>query len=89
MKTIWKYSINPRQNKIQMPSGAQILSIQTQRGEPQLWALVDPNNKKETRILQVYGTGWDMPEFPGKYLGSFQVEKETLIFHVFDLTDQG
>lgn len=87
MKTIWKYPINPRQNKIEMPIGAQILSIQTQRGNPQMWALVDPNNRKETRIFQVYGTRWDIQDFPGKYIGSFQVEEETLIFHVFEVTD--
>lgn len=67
-----------------MPVGAQILSIQVQRDEPQLWALVDPEKEKETRTLQIYGTGRDMPDFPGKYLGSFQIAGETLIFHVFE-----
>ena len=49
MKTIWKWTLQP-ETTIDMPHGAKLLAVQEQRGEPHLWALVDPG--AETDKLQ-------------------------------------
>jgi hypothetical protein len=49
-RQIWKWGINPTNDgSISMPKGAELLSIQVQRGIPCIWALVDPAAEKEER----------------------------------------
>lgn len=70
----WTY-VHPRK---------QVLKVDTIRGIPSIWCLVD-TNAYETKIkLRIYGTGWDMPEDVEKrnYLGSFIIE-DAEIYHVF------
>jgi hypothetical protein len=83
MKTIWKWTLQP-ETTINMPHGAKLLAVQEQRGEPQLWALVDPGAKTYPRTFRVYGTGHNLPDDPGKYVGTFQIQNEALVFHVFE-----
>lgn len=84
-KTIWKWKLRINDTQvISMPSGAEILSIQTQQGSPVLWALVNEDNPLTSRTFATYGTGFIMPENPGKYIGSYQNKLETLVFHVFE-----
>jgi hypothetical protein len=67
-----------------MPHGAKLLAVQEQRGEAQLWALVDPGAKTYPRSFRVYGTGHDMPDDPGQYVGTFQICGCAMVFHVFE-----
>ncbi len=83
MKTIWKYKISPEM-KLEIPKGAIVLSIQTQGDQPCMWVLVDSFNENELRKFKVYGTGHQLPENPGKYIGTFQVENGSLVFHLFE-----
>jgi hypothetical protein len=83
MKTIWKWTLQP-ETTINMPHGAKLLAVQEQRGEPQLWALVDPGAKTYPRTFRVYGTGHNLPDDPGQYVGTFQIHNEALVFHVFE-----
>ncbi len=84
MTTIYKYPVSP-ECEIEMPRGAKILTVQTQRGEPQLWALVDPDAPKERRRNVAFGTGHDIayPEHL-TYIGTVQMPGVSLIFHVFE-----
>jgi hypothetical protein len=83
MKTIWKWTLRP-ETTINMPHGAKLLAVQEQRGEAQLWALVDPGAKTYPRTFRVYGTGHDLPDDPGQYVGTFQMNGGALVFHVFE-----
>ena len=83
MKTIWKFTIQPS-CEIIMPVGAKLLDVQEQHGEAQLWALVDPNAEKETRRFTFYGTGHDVSDDPGTYIGTFQLHGGGLVFHGFE-----
>jgi hypothetical protein len=83
-KTIWKFELSLEHPNIEMPAGAQILHIATQRETPCIWALVNPKAPTMTRYLRVYGTGHPMPNDPGAYLGTFQLHGGSLIFHVFE-----
>ena len=75
MKTIWKLRI-PATDKqvISVPGGAQCL-----------WALVDPEAKREPRTIEIFGTGDPMPDFyERKYIGTYQLAGGSLVFHVFE-----
>jgi hypothetical protein len=83
MKTIWKWTLRP-ETTINMPHGAKLLAVQEQRGEPQLWAMVDPGAKTYQRTFRVYGTGHVMPDDPGQYVGTVQSHSGVLVLHVFE-----
>lgn len=83
-KSVWKFELAGGIDKIEMPRGAQILCVQAQRDSPQLWALVDPNAPKVTRVFRTYGTGWDFDATGLSYVGTFQLGGGSLVFHVFE-----
>lgn len=86
---IWKYTLllQDRQS-VPMPAGAKILTVQMQGSDIRMWALVEPYKALEPREIAIYGTGNFLPDNPGVYIGTFQMEKGMLIFHAFDLTGQ-
>lgn len=84
MKTIWKFEIPVAESfGVGMPSGAEILSVQVQRGFPCVWAIVDSEAPQTTRYFCIRGTGHPLGEV-GKYIGTFQVHGGELVFHLFE-----
>ena len=89
--TIWKYPVSCTGDFVlEMPKGAQILTVQTQGGEPQLWVLVDPDEKEMVRVrFLLLATGQPVEgtvkKFIGKWarVGTFQLEGGKLVFHLF------
>lgn len=82
MRTIYKYRINP-QGEVQLPFGAKILTIQTQRNEAFIWAEVT-DNSPETVKFSVFGTGHIIPDaYDGEYIGTFQLGSGALVFHAY------
>jgi hypothetical protein len=86
MKTIYKYKIFPH-SELDLPLGAEFLSVQTQHGEAVAWFLVDDtiNRKMKRRVFNSYGTGHPVPDNPGRYLGTFQLNGGALVFHFFEV----
>lgn len=85
--TIWKYPLAVTDTQsVSMPKGAKILTVQIQRGEACLWALVEPDNPTETRIIEIFGTGHPIPDGAAKreHIGTFQLPELGLVFHVFE-----
>lgn len=83
MNIIWKFKLD---EKIYLPIGAKILTIQTQQGQPFIWALVNNSKDMEERYFRVFGTGQPMNDFKGEYIGTYQQLNGLLIFHVFEKT---
>lgn len=85
MLTIYKYKIPLGDSfAIEMPQGARALSIQIQRGVPQLWALVDNTAPKVMEQFELRGTGHDCAGLEkAQHVGSFQLDDGALVFHVF------
>ena len=83
--TIWKFpfAITDRQF-VTMPDDAEILRIEVQDGLPCLWAMVDPSKMRLAVMLATYGTGHQLPNDPGEYLGTYQVGG--FVGHVFRAT---
>lgn len=84
MKTIHKYPLDPRRPIVEMPIGAKVLSVQIQRGDVCLWALVDTSAEIERRAFIVLGTGHEVPDNDGEFVATFQMEDLGLVFHVFE-----
>ena len=87
MKTIYKWSLTPGSTDLHMPAGAKVLTVQMQGDQPQLWAMVDSSQLKWWRTFEIYGTGQPMPENPGEYVATFQMEHGALVQHVFEQSD--
>jgi hypothetical protein len=83
-KTIWKFTLQP-ECKLEMPKGAQLLSVCEHGGDICLWALVDPVAEKETRRFLGVGTGHDVPDVPMNFIGTANLSGGSLVFHVFEL----
>ncbi|MCP4552476.1 MAG: hypothetical protein GY834_10655 [Bacteroidetes bacterium] len=87
MLVIYKYPVIPNDEIcIEMPEDAQILTVDTQFGKPQIWALVNPQNPLEKRHFRMAGTGHSIDEKQNlHHLGTFQMDEGTLIFHLFEI----
>ncbi len=87
MLKVYKYPVIPNNEiNIEMPKGAQILSVDTQFGKPQIWAAVDPQAPNVTRRFRMTGTGHSIDEKANLYhIGTFQMDGGALIFHLFEI----
>ena len=88
IKSIFKYQLKTTdQQFVKLPVGAEILTIQTQFEEPQLWALVDPENETENRCIEIFGTGNPVYCDMGverKYISTYQLSGGNYVFHAFE-----
>jgi hypothetical protein len=86
MKSIWKYNLKIGiAQEIRMPSGAEILTAQIQYSELVLWALVDEDNKLESRMFVTYPTGMNIEETKIKYINTFQFSGGSFVLHLFEI----
>lgn len=86
-KQIWKYQLVIDDDQhLRIPKGGEVLSIQVQHDVPCLWVLVEPEEEKETRVFDMYGTGHpiDCDDVERKFIGTFQSPTGMLVFHVFE-----
>ena len=82
MKAVWKYPIPVEAEfGIQMPAGAKVLHVGTQRGNPTLWALVDTDAPPVGVDFQIAGTGHEAPGWT--YVGTFLTTNDMYVWHLF------
>lgn len=86
MRTIHKIPVASGLFHIQLPKGAKILTVQTQRGQPQMWALLDTLNDPERRSFIAFPTGVEIaPDVHLDYIGTFQLADGARVFHLFEV----
>lgn len=83
-KSIWKFELSPNDPYVLMPIGARVLTAREQMEDIFVWAEVDPNAAQETRHFCVYGTGQEMPDDPGTYIGTAMIDDGRFVFHVYE-----
>ncbi len=86
MRTIWKFPLDLTDKQtLNMPQGAQALTVQMQRGQPCLWALVDQDAPREGLEVRIHGTGHPISDnLDGfTYMDTFQIQGGMLVFHAF------
>lgn len=83
---IYKYPIEATDRQtIKMPAAARPLCVQVQHDQICIWAEVKPEARELERAVLVIGTGHEMPADAGAftYLGTVQLLRGGLVFHVF------
>ena len=88
VKSIFKFNLETTDSQtVIMPKGAEILTIQNQHEDAELWALVDSNAPLEERIIEIFGTGHPVHCDMGverKYIATYQLSGGNYIFHAFE-----
>ena len=87
MITVYKYSIETIDyQEVQLPKGAEILTVQTQNNKPCIWAKVDTDADLESRYFEVHGTGNPIESDSTMliYIGTYQLSSGMLVFHLFE-----
>jgi len=86
--TIWKFEMEIKNFQlVSMPEGAEILSAKAQNEIPTIWALVNPENKKEARSFFIIMTGKEIPRNCAmKYISTIQIMKGLYqyVMHIFE-----
>ena len=85
MEAVYKYPLVVTDRQlVKMPKEAKILTVQVQNGEPQRWALVNPDNETEEVPIRIHGTGHKITDADRlAYIGTFQMPRYGLVFHAF------
>lgn len=81
-RVIHKFNIGEN-NKIVVREGYKVLSVMIQRGQICMWVEFDPEEAHEIVEISIYGTGVDMPDEPGKFIGSVMSADNSLVFHIY------
>lgn len=91
MKIIYKYHLAMKTSgtkfwALEIPRRAQILDIETQDSGFYLWALVDPDQPNEARMIHMTFTGNELPdtELPMDYLKTVHLPENGLVLHFFE-----
>jgi hypothetical protein len=87
---IYKYELELTDHQnIQLPIGAEILTVGNQNELVCLWALIDPVAEKEFRQIEIFGTGMPILSDMGtsrEYISTFQMDGGKLVLHAFEYT---
>lgn len=90
---VWKYPVrNLSRFTLSVPVGACVLAVQKQRGQPQIWMLVDPEALCEEKVFRVIGTGhqYSASEMESwTYHGTFQTCEGDFVWHLFEMSSDG
>jgi len=90
MKKVFKYQFVANDYvTFGLPIGAEILTVQEQKGNLCLWALVDPNEHWiENRVIRMAGTGHPIDDVAQyRYINTIQLLGGELIFHFFEVVE--
>ena len=84
MKAIWKYPFEVVDIiSLMLPKDAIILSVQTQKGIPCIWALVETTAETDAVHFYCYGTGHEHESIDGDFIGTFQLMEGDFVGHLF------
>lgn len=84
MKTIHKYELQINDRIVINTSHVdRWLSVDVQRGQPVVWAVVDTDKPTQSHTLYIRGTGHPMTGEEAAYLGTVLLDNGSLVFHVF------
>jgi hypothetical protein len=89
VKTVYKYPVIAiTEFSLEMPAESKVLSVQMQRSEACLWALVETDSPMVMRHFYVIGTGHEFkPAGDVSFVGTFQVTGALgtlMVFHLFE-----
>lgn len=85
-KFVFKYPLTPRSHVVELPKGAEILSVANQAETIVLYALVDPEQPVEPRAIEIILTGEEIvtPQYLGRFIGTVMLGGGSFVVHVFE-----
>jgi hypothetical protein len=83
MRTVWKVEIEAWTSEISLVADAVPLCVQMQNDTPCIWFEVDSEQRSVDIPVIVVGTGHPIPEGNWKYVGTFQIPTDNLVFHIY------
>ena len=82
---IWKFALVITDEQIvEMPAEGKILYVNMQANTLNLWAQVNTEAERTVRTIRIFGTGNPMPDDPGRYIGTFMLKSDALVFHAYE-----
>ena len=91
-RMVWKYLVEEGLFMRKMPKGAQVLSAHIQRGQPQMWVLVNPDEDTDTEERQfvAIGTGHrhEILDLSGRFIGTYVYPSKEDVYHLFEIRHQ-
>jgi hypothetical protein len=81
-RTIWKYGLNPANNRLDVPGMSRPLFVGFQGEQLYLWCVARPGAPLVTYRFFVAITGGEFPDDAGPYVGSAQSPRG-IVTHVF------
>ncbi len=91
LRSVWKFELAMRDGsqRLFLPLGTQILSVQEQNGSLVLWGLVNPEDTKTSplleRVFMLVMTGQPFSEPEVAHVGTVQLKESGLVVHVFEV----
>ena len=70
---------------LKMPLDSRILTLQMQYGLPVLWVEVIPSRPPVPRNFVIVGTGTPVPDDARAYVGTWQQQGGSLVFHLYEV----
>lgn len=85
MRVVYKYAIELVRNQIiELPAKAMILSVQVQGSSLCIWALVETSHSLEQSAILIVGTGHDIGTLAVAHISTVQLNNG-LVFHIFEV----
>lgn len=83
---IYKYPLRTlHTQEVEMLAGAKILTVQSQDDVICIWVEVnEAETKTEKRTFNIRGTGYAFSDVSEVYIGTVQLQKGILVFHVYE-----
>lgn len=87
---VYKYLVSPGEFFLELPDGAEPLSVQVQNKTAQMWVLLSPEERFTTkRYFVAVGTGQEIEgcsQARLKFIGTFQID--WMVFHLFEILEE-
>ena len=88
MKVVYKYQLNTSgRTELDLPKNAEPIRVDVQNNGLFLWAIVEPQKQATRRVIEVFGTGHQMPDAYRIYINTFFVKEGEYVFHAFETID--
>lgn len=84
-ETIYKYTLEVEDIQVlEIPHGAQFLSVQVQHGKPCMWVRLNPKAQEVRVKVCTVGTGHPAERVEGmQFVGTYQLDGGQFVGHVF------
>ena len=86
MITVFKYDLPLEEAfTLDLPEGAELLTVQVQLGSPKMWFRVDTSRQVRPQIFGICGTGQELHSrlAQAPFKGTFQLSGGAYVFHLF------